>query len=41
MIAPRTVPHVWALTDELVVTISGDLSRVELIRVAESLRRQQ
>ncbi len=36
-IDPRTVPHVWILGEELVVTISGDLSRDELRAVAESL----
>jgi hypothetical protein len=40
LIAPRAIPHVWALTDSLVVTVSGDLSRSELIRVAESLGRR-
>ena len=39
LIAPRNVPHLWTLTDRLVVTVSGDLSRAELISVAESLRR--
>jgi hypothetical protein len=29
---------VWALTDTLVVTVGGDLSRAELIAVIESLR---
>jgi hypothetical protein len=37
LIVPLTLPHLWALTDELVVTVAGDLSRDELIRVAESL----
>ena len=31
------VPHVWGLDDRLVVTVSGDLTRAELIRVARSL----
>jgi hypothetical protein len=35
---PRTTPHVWALTPKLVVTVSGDLSREELLAVAQSLR---
>lgn len=39
LIVPRNIPHLWILTDELVVTVSGDLSRAELISVAESLRR--
>jgi hypothetical protein len=34
----RTVPHVWALTDRLVVTVSGDLDRAQLLGVARSLR---
>jgi hypothetical protein len=37
LIVPRNIPHIWALTDELVVTVSGDLDRRELLRVAESL----
>jgi acetyl esterase/lipase len=35
---PRTTPHLWALTPELVVTVSGDLTRDELLAVAQSLR---
>jgi hypothetical protein len=38
LIVPRNIPHLWALTDTLVVTVSGDLSRSELVSVAESLR---
>jgi hypothetical protein len=38
LIAPRNTPHIWAKTDKLVVTIAGDLSRAELVAVAESLR---
>jgi len=38
LLVPRNIPHVWALTDELVVTVSGDLSRAELLEVSESLR---
>ena len=34
----RTVPHLWAVTDRLVVTVAGDLSRDQLINVAEALR---
>jgi hypothetical protein len=40
LIAPRAIPHLWALTDELVVTVGGDLGRDELLRVTESLRRR-
>jgi outer membrane lipoprotein-sorting protein len=35
--AQGTAPHVWALTDDLVVTVSGDLTRDELLAVAGSL----
>jgi hypothetical protein len=39
LIVPRNVPHVWALTNELVVTVSGDLNRAQLVRITESLRQ--
>jgi hypothetical protein len=39
LIVPRNIPHIWALTNELVVTVSGDLNRAQLIGVAESLRQ--
>ena len=32
-----TAPDVWATTDRLVVTVSGDLTRPELLQVTESL----
>jgi hypothetical protein len=38
VVGPRTIPHLWALTDDLVVRISGDLTRAELLQAAESLR---
>jgi hypothetical protein len=37
LIVPRNTPHIWALTDTLVVTVAGDLTRAELLAVAESL----
>jgi hypothetical protein len=37
LIDPRSVPHLWAMTDSLVLTVSGDLTRDELLAVAESL----
>ena len=37
LIVPLAIPHIWAITDELVVTIAGDLTREELLRAAESL----
>ncbi len=40
LIVPLTIPHLWALTDELVVTVAGDLDRAGLLRVAESLEAQ-
>ncbi|MBN1320123.1 MAG: hypothetical protein JXA87_04690, partial [Thermoleophilia bacterium] len=33
----RTMPHLWAMNDTLVVTITGDLTRDELLAAAESL----
>jgi len=39
LIVPRNVPHIWALANELVATVSGDLNRAQLIRVTESLRQ--
>jgi hypothetical protein len=41
LIAPRGVPHIWALTSGLVVTAGGDLSRDELMRVTASLRERR
>jgi outer membrane lipoprotein-sorting protein len=38
VIDPRSVPHLWAVSERLVLTVSGDLSRPELIAVAEALR---
>jgi hypothetical protein len=37
LLMPRNVPHLWALGDDLVVTVSRNLSRTELVRVAESM----
>jgi hypothetical protein len=37
LIDPRGVPHVWALGERLVVTVAGDLTRGELVRVLQSL----
>lgn len=37
LVVPLNVPHLWAQTDDLVVTVSGGISRDELVRVAESL----
>ena len=37
LIVPLNVPHLWARTDDLVVTVSGGVSRAALLRVAESL----
>ena len=34
---PRAIAHVWALTEGLVVTVSGNLDERELARVARSL----
>jgi hypothetical protein len=37
VIVPRGIPHLWSAADELVVTVGGDLSQAELVRVTESL----
>ncbi len=37
LIDPLAIPHVWVMDERLVVTVSGDLTREELLRVAESL----
>jgi hypothetical protein len=39
VIDPNSVPHVWAIAGELVVTIAGNADRDELLRIAESLER--
>ena len=41
LIVPLAIPHIWALTDDLVVTVAGDLERDELLRVAESLEARR
>ena len=40
VVSPHTIPHLWTLTDSLVVSVGGDLSRGELIRVADSLEHR-
>jgi hypothetical protein len=32
-------PHLWGITGDVVVTVSGDLARADLEQVARSLRR--
>ncbi|MFU8890541.1 MAG: hypothetical protein ACNA76_02615 [Anaerosomatales bacterium] len=39
MIDPLVVPHLWALNETFVVTVSGDLSRDEFVDVARSLEQ--
>jgi hypothetical protein len=41
LIAPRGIPHLWAIADGLVVTVSGDLGRAELLQIASSLGREK
>ncbi|HYH50172.1 MAG TPA: hypothetical protein VEG38_11560, partial [Acidimicrobiia bacterium] len=38
VVAAPSIPHLWGITGDVVVTISGDLSKAELERVAASLR---
>jgi outer membrane lipoprotein-sorting protein len=40
VVSPHGIPHVWVLTDDLVLTVGGDLSRAELVEVTESLTRE-
>jgi outer membrane lipoprotein-sorting protein len=40
VVDPRTPPHLWAETNDLIVTVSGDLSRSQLLRAANSLTRE-
>ncbi len=37
-VSPLGWPHVWAQTDDLVVTVAGDLTRAELLDVTNSLQ---
>ncbi|HWC11574.1 MAG TPA: hypothetical protein VG455_10155 [Acidimicrobiales bacterium] len=41
LVVPRTVPHLWAAADGLVITIAGGLSEQQLLRVAGSLSRAE
>jgi hypothetical protein len=41
VVDPNSVPHLWGMSAELVVTVAGDASRDELVRVAESLAPQR
>jgi hypothetical protein len=38
VVDPNATPHTWGIADGLVVTVSGALTRDELVRVTESLR---
>lgn len=40
VLSPRAIPHLWALTPKLVLTVSGNFDRHDLTRIANSLRRQ-
>jgi hypothetical protein len=40
VVDPRAVPHLWVATPTLLVYVAGDLTRTELIEVAESLQRR-
>ena len=37
LIRPRTTPHVWAVGESLVVTVSGDATREDLLAIIASL----
>lgn len=38
---PLVWPHLWAQTDNLVLTVAGDLTREELVRIAGSLEKYE
>jgi hypothetical protein len=38
LIVPRGIPHLWTVNDYLVITVSGDLARSDLVRIGESLQ---
>ena len=38
VVDPNSVPHLWVLGDELVLTVAGDLTAEEIVQVAESLQ---
>jgi hypothetical protein len=38
LVDPLSIPHLWAKTDDLVVTIAGDLTRDELLTIADALQ---
>lgn len=40
LIDPLAIPHVWGIGDGLVVTVSGDADRAQLLQVAGSLQRR-
>ena len=40
LVAPRAIPHVWTQTNDLVVTVSGDVSAAELRAVAAALTKR-
>ena len=41
LIVPLALPHIWALSDDLVVAVAGDLNRGQLLHVAESLEARR
>lgn len=40
VMVPSVVPHLWALTDRLLVTVAGDVDTSQLFAVASSLQRR-
>ena len=41
VVDPSVLPHLWVTNGGNTVTVSGDLSAADMVRVAESLRRGQ
>jgi hypothetical protein len=37
VIAPLTIPHLWAVKDGMLLTVAGDASAAELLAIAGSI----
>jgi hypothetical protein len=40
LIVPRGVPHAWTISDDLVVTVAGDLSRDQIVALLNALEER-
>lgn len=39
VVSPRAIPHLWTVTEQLVVTVAGNVGRDELLDVANSMQQ--